>query len=152
MAYLGWPLLKIVLFDHGLLLHVDLQRHGLGLGSRVFDLLDLVLADDLLKLGLPRRSTSHRPDELRREVALLHQLMLFQTLADRSLEELDPIAFNCGFDDWLDANELTTDETEVENAKITMDCLKYCLIRYSIHWLWLSVSSCTYIRGLKNDT
>lgn len=30
-------------------------------------------------------------------------------LASRILEELDPIAFNCGFTDWLDANELTTD-------------------------------------------
>jgi hypothetical protein len=36
--------------------------------------------------------------------------------ASRVLEELDPIAFNCGFDEWLDANELTTDESEVENA------------------------------------
>jgi len=36
--------------------------------------------------------------------------------ASRILEELDPIAFNCGFTDWLDANELTTDEpTEQES-------------------------------------
>jgi hypothetical protein len=32
----------------------------------------------------------------------------------RVLEELDPIAFNCGFSDWLDSIELTTDETEQE--------------------------------------
>ena len=29
--------------------------------------------------------------------------------ASRVLEELDPIAFNCGFADWLDSNDLTTD-------------------------------------------
>lgn len=34
--------------------------------------------------------------------------------ASRILEELDPIAFNCGFSDWLDANELTIDEDESE--------------------------------------
>jgi hypothetical protein len=35
--------------------------------------------------------------------------------ASRILEELDPIAFNCGFSDWLDANELTIDESEEES-------------------------------------
>ena len=35
--------------------------------------------------------------------------------ARRVLNELDPIAYNCGFSDWLDANELTTDESESEN-------------------------------------
>lgn len=35
--------------------------------------------------------------------------------ASRVLKELDPIAYNCGFSDWLDANELTTDESEAEN-------------------------------------
>jgi hypothetical protein len=34
--------------------------------------------------------------------------------ASRILEELDPIAFNCGFSDWLDSMELTTDIDEVE--------------------------------------
>ena len=29
--------------------------------------------------------------------------------ASRILEELDPIAFNCGFADWLDGESLTTD-------------------------------------------
>lgn len=29
--------------------------------------------------------------------------------ASRVLKELDPIAYNCGFSDWLDNNELTTD-------------------------------------------
>jgi hypothetical protein len=32
--------------------------------------------------------------------------------ASRVLKELDPIAYNCGFSDWLDANELTIDEDE----------------------------------------
>lgn len=32
-----------------------------------------------------------------------------QFCASRILEELDPIAFNCGLADWLDANDLTTD-------------------------------------------
>ena len=36
-------------------------------------------------------------------------------LASRILSELDPIAYSCGFDDWLDANELTTEEDEEEN-------------------------------------
>ena len=36
--------------------------------------------------------------------------------ASRILEELDPIAFNCGFSDWLDANELTIDESEEESC------------------------------------
>ena len=35
--------------------------------------------------------------------------------ASRVLKELDPIAYNCGFSDWLDANELTTDESEAED-------------------------------------
>lgn len=35
-------------------------------------------------------------------------------LASRILSELDPIAYSCGFDDWLDANGLTIDEDETE--------------------------------------
>ena len=35
--------------------------------------------------------------------------------ASRVLKELDPIAYNCDFSDWLDANELTIDESEAEN-------------------------------------
>jgi len=35
--------------------------------------------------------------------------------ASRVLKELDLIAYNCGFSDWLDANELTTDESEAED-------------------------------------
>jgi hypothetical protein len=37
--------------------------------------------------------------------------------ASRILEELDPIAFSCGFDDWLDSNELTTEEPEEEETE-----------------------------------
>ena len=36
-----------------------------------------------------------------------NQIMDIQ--ASRILRELDPIAYNCGFSDWLDANELTID-------------------------------------------
>lgn len=32
----------------------------------------------------------------------------------RVLEELDPIAFNCGFADWCDAEDITTDESEAD--------------------------------------
>lgn len=32
--------------------------------------------------------------------------------ASRLLSECDPIAYDCGFADWLDANDLTTDEDE----------------------------------------
>jgi hypothetical protein len=32
------------------------------------------------------------------------------------LKECDPIAYRCGFNDWLDSAELTTDETEEEEA------------------------------------
>lgn len=32
--------------------------------------------------------------------------------ASRVLEELDPIAFRCGFDDWLDAEGIDLDEIE----------------------------------------
>lgn len=35
--------------------------------------------------------------------------------ASRVLKELDPIAYNCGFSDWLDANDLTTDESEAND-------------------------------------
>jgi len=35
-------------------------------------------------------------------------------LASRILKELDPIAYSCGFDDWLDSAELTIDESEAE--------------------------------------
>ena len=33
-------------------------------------------------------------------------------LPSRVLEEIDPIAYNCGLADYLDANGLTTDESE----------------------------------------
>lgn len=42
------------------------------------------------------------------------EIMGMSFCASRILEELDPIAFSCSFDDWLDANELTTDEPEEE--------------------------------------
>ena len=35
-------------------------------------------------------------------------------LPSRALKELDPIAYNCGFTDWLDAENLTTDESEAQ--------------------------------------
>ena len=39
-----------------------------------------------------------------------------QYLPSRALKELDPIAYNCGFTDWLDAENLTTgaDEADAE--------------------------------------
>ena len=37
-----------------------------------------------------------------------------QYLPSRALKELDPIAYNCGFTDWLDAENLTTDESEAD--------------------------------------
>ena len=36
--------------------------------------------------------------------------------ASHILHKCDPIAYSCGFDDWLDANELTIDETEQEGV------------------------------------
>ena len=33
-------------------------------------------------------------------------------LPSRVLEDIDPIAYNCGLADYLDANGLTTDESE----------------------------------------
>ena len=35
-------------------------------------------------------------------------------LPSRALKELDPIAYNCGFTDWLGAENLTTDESEAQ--------------------------------------
>ena len=35
-------------------------------------------------------------------------------LPSRALKELDPIAYNCGFNEWLDAENLTTDESEAQ--------------------------------------
>ena len=32
----------------------------------------------------------------------------------RVLEELDPIAFNCGFNDYCDSMDITTDEDEAD--------------------------------------
>jgi hypothetical protein len=32
----------------------------------------------------------------------------------RVLKELDPIAYQCGFNDWLDSCDLTTDPSELE--------------------------------------
>lgn len=37
---------------------------------------------------------------------------VFGILPSRILSECDPIMYNCGFTDWLDANELTIDEDE----------------------------------------
>ena len=38
-------------------------------------------------------------------------------LPSHALKELDPIAYNCGFTDWLDAENLTTDESEADDAE-----------------------------------
>ena len=35
-------------------------------------------------------------------------------LPSHVLKELDPIAYNCGFNDWLDAENLTTDESDAD--------------------------------------
>lgn len=35
--------------------------------------------------------------------------------ASRVLKEMDPIAYSCEFDNWLDSMELTTDESEAED-------------------------------------
>ena len=45
----------------------------------------------------------------RDEIDECHDVKIFgmSFCASRVLEELDPIAFNCGFSDWLDGNELT---------------------------------------------
>lgn len=32
----------------------------------------------------------------------------------RVLKELDPIAYRCGFNDWLDSCDMTTDPSELE--------------------------------------
>ena len=37
--------------------------------------------------------------------------------ASMILFKCDPIAYSCGFDDWLDSCELTIDETEAEGAE-----------------------------------
>jgi len=36
--------------------------------------------------------------------------------ASQILYKLDPIAYSCGFDDWLDSCELTIDEPEQEEV------------------------------------
>ena len=38
-------------------------------------------------------------------------------LASRILKECDPIQYYCGFTDWLDACDLTTDEAEAEECE-----------------------------------
>lgn len=35
-------------------------------------------------------------------------------LPSRALKELDPTAYKCGLNDWLDAENLTTDESEAD--------------------------------------
>lgn len=37
--------------------------------------------------------------------------------ASRVLKELDPIAYSCGFNDWLDNRQLTIDETDNEEEE-----------------------------------
>jgi hypothetical protein len=57
--------------------------------------------------------------QYRDELDELHDIEIcgMSFCASRILEELDPIAFNCGFTDWLDANQLTTDEDETEDEE-----------------------------------
>ena len=39
---------------------------------------------------------------------------VFGILPARILSECDPVAYQCGFTDWLDASELTIEESEAE--------------------------------------
>ena len=39
---------------------------------------------------------------------------LFGLLPSRILSECDPTMYECGFSDWLDANELTIDEDDAD--------------------------------------
>lgn len=56
-------------------------------------------------------------DRFRDELDELHEVSVIgiSFCASRVLKELDPIAYNCGFSDWLDANDLTTDESEANH-------------------------------------
>jgi len=42
-------------------------------------------------------------------------------LPSRILAEVDPIAYRCGFIDWADAEEITTDESEADHEGDDLD-------------------------------
>jgi hypothetical protein len=67
-----------------------------------------------LKMAYTYIDESDALNRYRDEIDECHDVKIFgmSFCASRVLEELDPIAFNCGFSDWLDTNELTTDESE----------------------------------------
>ena len=45
---------------------------------------------------------------------LSSKFSVWKYLPSCALKELDPIAYNCGFTDWLGAENLTTDESEAQ--------------------------------------
>ena len=44
-----------------------------------------------------------------------HPNQIMNIPASTILKECDPIAYSCGFDDWLDSMELTIDEPDPED-------------------------------------
>ena len=53
-------------------------------------------------------------NELIGECNPISKIFGVEYLPSHALKELDPIAYNCGFTDWLGAENLTTDESEAQ--------------------------------------
>jgi len=70
---------------------------------------------------VPEHEAHDRYDEMLDECCELVRIGSLTYDPSHVLKNVDPIAYRCGFVDWLDSEDLTTDESEADEKEFTSE-------------------------------